>query len=65
VRRPLRFKYHRITGAVPLHDKAPHEPGRAKERTASHAGNFLLNRVHQCRHMYGLMGKPPVTVHGS
>jgi 1,4-alpha-glucan branching enzyme len=60
VRRNIGVKYHRITGRVPLSDKAPYDPARARDTAASHAGNFLFNRERQVEHLAGLMGRPPL-----
>jgi 1,4-alpha-glucan branching enzyme len=60
VRRNVGFKYHRITGKVPLAEKAPYSPDLARETAARHAGNFLFNRERQIEHLAGVMGRPPV-----
>jgi 1,4-alpha-glucan branching enzyme len=60
VRRNIGLKYHRVTGRVPLAEKAPYEPSRARDTAASHAGNFLFNRERQIEHLAGFMGRPPV-----
>jgi 1,4-alpha-glucan branching enzyme len=59
-RRALGFKYHRITGDVPLHAKEPYDPDRALERAKTHAGNFLFNRGLQGSHLRGLLDRTPV-----
>jgi 1,4-alpha-glucan branching enzyme len=63
IRHATGFKYHRITGRdVPLHEKAPYDFGAAHERTATHAGNFLHNRVRQVEFLRSKMDRPPVIV---
>lgn len=63
VRRNIGLKYHRITGVrVDLAEKEPYRPAIARERVAEHAGNFMFNRQHQCRHLRGLLGRPPIIV---
>ncbi len=44
VRRNLGFKYHRVTGKVPLHEKAPWNVEHARARTVEHARHFLTRR---------------------
>jgi 1,4-alpha-glucan branching enzyme len=56
------FKYHRVTGRVDLAHKQPYDPGRARERAAQHAGNFLFNRQNQLRHLAANMDRPPIIV---
>jgi 1,4-alpha-glucan branching enzyme len=60
VRRNIGIKYHRVTGRVALGDKAPYDPGRARDTAAAHAGNFLFNRERQVDYLAGLMGRPPI-----
>ncbi len=63
VRRNVGLKYHRITGAkIGLSEKQPYRPEIARERAAEHAGNFMFNRQHQCRHLSGVLGQPPIIV---
>ncbi|MFH0964556.1 MAG: 1,4-alpha-glucan branching protein domain-containing protein [Planctomycetota bacterium] len=59
IRRNIGFKYHRITGRVPLHEKTPYDPDAARETAALHAGNFMFNRRHQARYLASLLGQPP------
>ncbi|HEX8437727.1 DUF1957 domain-containing protein, partial [Archangium sp.] len=55
------FKYYRITGKT--QDKQPYDPEAARERTATHAGNFLFNREKQFEWLAGKMGgRKPVVV---
>jgi 1,4-alpha-glucan branching enzyme len=60
VRRNIGIKYHRITGKVPLHEKAPYVPELAAGRAAQHAGNFLDNRLNQARHLRQNLGREPM-----
>ncbi|HOX05396.1 MAG TPA: DUF1957 domain-containing protein [Planctomycetota bacterium] len=60
IRTNLGIKYHRITGQVQLHEKAFYDPRAAREKAASHAGNFLFNRQHQLRYLRDLLGTEPV-----
>lgn len=62
VRRNVGIKYHRITGKVPLHEKEPYVPEWATERAASHAANFMGNRIAQARHLHGTLGRAPMIV---
>ena len=56
------LKYHRITGKVDLHEKAPYNPAEAREAAAQHAGNFMFNRQQQVLHLSTLMDRPPLIV---
>lgn len=48
-RRHLGLKYHRVTGRdVPLSDKQPYRPRRARRRAARHAAHFVDERIKQC-----------------
>ncbi|MFT7620631.1 MAG: 1,4-alpha-glucan branching enzyme [Planctomycetota bacterium] len=58
VRRNIGMKYHRITGDVPLHEKELYSPSVARERAATHAGNFLFNRGEQIKHQNGILNEP-------
>lgn len=63
IRHATGFKYHRITGReVPLNQKAPYDYGAARERAASHAGNFLFNRERQADYLRSKMDRPPIVV---
>jgi 1,4-alpha-glucan branching enzyme len=53
-RKNVGIKYYRITGKT--QHKEPYHPGRARERAATHAGNFLHNRERQIEHLAGTMG---------
>jgi 1,4-alpha-glucan branching enzyme len=55
------FKYYQITGKT--QDKQPYDPDAARERAATHAGNFLFNREKQFEWLSGKMGgRKPVVV---
>ncbi len=56
----LGIKYYRITG--PTDQKEPYDIGRAREKAATHAGNFMFNREKQVEHLHGLIGRPPIIV---
>jgi 1,4-alpha-glucan branching enzyme len=59
------LKYHRVTGpsgTVALGDKAPYNPGVARERAAMHAGNFMFNRQAQAAHLAAQMDREPIIV---
>ncbi|MEP7270914.1 MAG: 1,4-alpha-glucan branching protein domain-containing protein [Acidobacteriota bacterium] len=62
VRRNVGIKYHRITGKVPLHEKAPYVPSWASGRAAEHASNFMANRQAQARHLATTLGREPIVV---
>lgn len=62
VRRHLGLKYHRITGKVGLHEKAPYEPAPAFAKAMEHAGHFHYRRIEQCRWLGGLIERAPVIV---
>ncbi|UCF79122.1 MAG: DUF1957 domain-containing protein [Candidatus Eiseniibacteriota bacterium] len=48
------IKYYRITG--PSAHKEVYDPDAARERAATHAGNFMFNRERQVEHLAQLMG---------
>lgn len=52
------IKYYRITGATP--HKKPYDPVLAREKAASHAGNFMFNREKQVEYLNGYLGRQPV-----
>jgi len=54
------IKYHRITG--PTENKEVYRPAIAREKAASHAGNFMFNREKQAEHLFGLLGRKPIIV---
>lgn len=60
VRRNTGIKYHRITGKVPLHEKAPYVPEWATNKAALHAGHFMLHRQGQARHLHHTLGRAPL-----
>jgi 1,4-alpha-glucan branching enzyme len=59
-RKNVGIKYHRITGKTP--HKEPYDPQLARERAATHAGNFMYNRQRQVEHLHGVLGRRPVIV---
>lgn len=62
IRHDTGFKYHRITGPVPLEAKAPYEPKRAQAKAKEHAAHFLEERRRQSQEIASLIGRPPVIV---
>ncbi len=62
VRRGVGVKYYRVTGDMPLDQKAYWEPGAAYERAAVHAHHFLGRRVEQCQRLRAQMDRPPLIV---
>lgn len=54
------LKYYRITGKN--QNKTPYNPRNAKEKAASHAGNFLYNRERQVEHLASTMKTQPIIV---
>jgi 1,4-alpha-glucan branching enzyme len=62
VRRNIGLKYHRITGKVGLSSKDPYNPEWARNKAASHAGNFMFNREKQAEFLSGVLGKQPLVV---
>jgi len=62
LRKNVGIKYFRVTGKVALHEKQPYVPAWARDKAASHAGNFLHNRQQQVRHAAAEMSQPPLIV---
>jgi 1,4-alpha-glucan branching enzyme len=63
LRRNLGIKYHRVSGSsVDLGQKQPYVRAWAREKAATHAGNFLFNRQAQVRHVAARLGRPPIVV---
>jgi 1,4-alpha-glucan branching enzyme len=62
VRRSVGIKYHRVTGDVPLHQKAFYDPAAAGERAALHAAHFLESRRRQAAALRPAMDRPPTIV---
>ncbi len=55
------FKYYRVTGSTM--EKAPYDPDEARDRAATHAGNFLFNRERQFEFLASKMGdRAPIVV---
>ncbi|MHC5033766.1 MAG: glycoside hydrolase family 57 protein, partial [Planctomycetota bacterium] len=61
-RRHLGFKYHRVTGQVPLAAKAPYQVGAGAERAALHAAHFVACRAEQGARVRNATGSDPVIV---
>jgi len=62
-RKNVGIKYHKITGrGFGLSDKELYDPYWAREKTAEHAGNFMVNRARQVEHLYGMMQRKPIIV---
>ena len=62
VRRNIGMKYCKITGKVPLNQKAPYNPAEARAVAAEHAGNFMFNRQKQIEYLSTLMDRKPLVV---
>lgn len=62
VRRNVGLKYYRITGKIPLDEKAPYQPEEARRTAAAHAADFLAQRGRQAASLRQLLGRPPVIV---
>jgi 1,4-alpha-glucan branching enzyme len=56
------LKYHRVTGGVPLHEKAPYDPGAAEQQARAHAEHFLHARRMQMERVGALLRRAPVVV---
>ena len=56
----LGIKYFRITG--PGEHKEPYKPSIAREKAASHAGNFLFNREKQVEWLHDFLKIKPIIV---
>lgn len=54
------IKYYRITGRTA--DKQPYVPWIARERAATHAGNFMFNREKQLEYLAEFLDRPPIVV---
>lgn len=59
-RKNLGIKYYKITGKTD--HKAAYDPGRAKEKAATHAGNFMFNRERQIDYLNGFLGIDPIII---
>jgi 1,4-alpha-glucan branching enzyme len=62
IRRNIGIKYHRITGKVGLAAKEPYNPEWARNKAASHAGNFVFNRAKQVEYLASVLDRPPLVV---
>lgn len=54
------IKYYRITGRN--NHKEPYEIGRARDKAAEHAGNFMFNREKQVEFLHDRLGRKPIIV---
>ncbi|HOJ76563.1 MAG TPA: DUF1957 domain-containing protein [Bacillota bacterium] len=54
------IKYFRITGRTM--DKHPYNIWIARERAATHAGNFMFNREKQIEYIASIIDRPPIVV---
>ncbi|MDP8234604.1 MAG: DUF1957 domain-containing protein [Candidatus Saelkia tenebricola] len=54
------IKYYRITGKTP--HKQPYDFNKAREKTASHAGNFMFNREKQIEFLSSKMDREPMVL---
>ncbi|MHC4480965.1 MAG: glycoside hydrolase family 57 protein [Planctomycetota bacterium] len=61
-RRHLGFRYHRVSGDVPLAAKEPYRPRAAAERAAEHARHFVEARAREARRVREVTGVEPVIV---
>ena len=60
VRRQIGLKYHRVTGRVPLDEKAPYDPAAASERAREHAEDFVAGCEERCERVFRTTGLRPV-----
>jgi 1,4-alpha-glucan branching enzyme len=60
IRVPLGIKYYRITGRTL--DKQPYNIWNAREKAATHAGNFMFNREKQIEYLAQIIDRRPVVV---
>ncbi len=56
------LKYHRVTGGVPLHEKAPYDPEAAARQAHAHAEHFLHARRLQMERVGAILRRAPVIV---
>lgn len=61
-RRYLGFKYHRVTGDVPLERKEPYRPAAAAQRAREHAAHFVRQRLDQVTRIRRATGVAPLIV---
>jgi 1,4-alpha-glucan branching enzyme len=54
------LKYYRITGKTD--HKEPYDPGRALDKAAEHAGNFMFNRERQIERLESTLGRRPILI---
>ncbi|MCD6415608.1 MAG: DUF1957 domain-containing protein [Planctomycetes bacterium] len=60
VRRHLGFKYHRVTGDVPLAQKKPYDPQAGRRRAAEHAADFVRQKTRQMLRARAAIGRAPL-----
>jgi 1,4-alpha-glucan branching enzyme len=60
IRVQLGMKYYRITGRTM--DKQPYNIWAAKEKSATHAGNFMFNREKQIEYLSQILDRRPIIV---
>jgi 1,4-alpha-glucan branching enzyme len=60
IRVPLGIKYYRITGRTL--DKQPYNIWNAREKAATHAGNFMFNREKQIEYLAQIIDRRPIVV---
>lgn len=61
-RHDVGIKYYRVTGDVPLADKALYHASAARQKACIHARDFLENRQKQARHYHRLLQQKPLVV---
>lgn len=59
VRRSLGLKLHRVTGAVPLSEKAHYEPALALAQASAHAEDFVAGRLAEVERIRGQLQVTP------
>lgn len=59
VRRAVGIRLHRVTGEVPLGEKAPYEPALAEAQAELHAADFVAGRLRALEALGERMGRTP------
>ncbi len=54
------IKLHKITGKVPLDQKALYDRKKAMEITEIHTGNFMFNREQETKHLLSIIDREPI-----
>lgn len=62
IRRNLGLKYHRVTGKVPLHEKAIYDRRAAVNKAREHGAHFIFCRQHQFRFLKSHLAEAPIAV---